>query len=152
MRYAQYLHSVRLREAALDRMGPMTANTTRDPTARSAADQRAVRTAYEAVFVQYPDANWANASHFVKGNRGGPVNGCDLFEFRNGKIAVRTRSGRIVRPECEGRLGFLAAGGCVCRVIKPGLKSERRRLPAQRDKQPHQSDKKQPVDAHGRSG
>jgi ketosteroid isomerase-like protein len=74
--------------------------------------QRAVRAAYEAVFVQYPDAHWADARHFVKGNRGvsewiftGTLNdgrrvevtGCDLLTFRNGKIAVKN-SFRKNRP------------------------------------------------------
>jgi ketosteroid isomerase-like protein len=66
--------------------------------------QGAVRAAYEAVFEQYPDAQWGDARHFVKGNRGVSewtftgtrsdrtrveVNGCDLFTFRGGKIAVK---------------------------------------------------------------
>jgi uncharacterized protein (TIGR02246 family) len=66
--------------------------------------QGAVRAAYEAVFAQYPDARWADARHFVAGNRGVSewtftgtlgdgtrveVRGCDLFTFRNGKIAVK---------------------------------------------------------------
>lgn len=74
--------------------------------------QRAVRAAYEAVFAQYPDARWANARHFVTKNRGvsewtfsGTLNdgrrvevtGCDLFTFRNGKIAVKN-SFRKNRP------------------------------------------------------
>ena len=74
--------------------------------------QRAVRAAYEAVFAQYPDARWANARHFVTGNRGVSewtfagsrndgrrveVTGCDLFTFRNGKIAVKN-SFRKQRP------------------------------------------------------
>jgi uncharacterized protein (TIGR02246 family) len=74
--------------------------------------QRAVRTAYQAVFAQYPDAHWANPRHFVKGNRGVSewtftatlkdgkrveVTGCDLFTFRNGKIAVKN-SFRKSRP------------------------------------------------------
>jgi uncharacterized protein (TIGR02246 family) len=73
---------------------------------------RSVRAAYEAVFAQYPDARWANARHFVKGDRGVSewtftgtlsdgrrveVNGCDLFVFRNGKIAVKN-SFRKNRP------------------------------------------------------
>ena len=64
----------------------------------------AVRAAYEAVFAQYPDARWADARHFVAGHRGVSewtftgtlqdgsrveVDGCDLFTFRNGKIAVK---------------------------------------------------------------
>ena len=72
----------------------------------------AVRAAYEAVFAQYPDAHWGGARHFVNGNRGVSewtftgtlrdgsrveVNGCDLFTFRNGKIAVKN-SFRKNRP------------------------------------------------------
>ena len=74
--------------------------------------QRSVRAAYEAVFARYPDARWGSARHFVKGNRGVSewtftgtsndgrrveVNGCDLFTFRNGKIAVKN-SFRKNRP------------------------------------------------------
>src|SRR5260221_7890561 len=61
----------------------------------------AVRAAYAAVFTAFPDAHWANARHFVIGNRGVSewtftgtkkdgkrveVTGCDLFTFRYGKI------------------------------------------------------------------
>jgi ketosteroid isomerase-like protein len=74
--------------------------------------QRAVRAAYAGVFEQYPDAHWANARHFVTGNRGVSewtftgtltdgkrveVTGCDLFTFRNGKIAIKN-SFRKNRP------------------------------------------------------
>ena len=74
--------------------------------------QRSVRAAYEAVFAHYPDARWGNARHFVKGDRGvsewtftGTLNdgrrvevtGCDLFTFRNGRIAVKN-SFRKNRP------------------------------------------------------
>jgi ketosteroid isomerase-like protein len=73
---------------------------------------RSVRAAYESVFAQYPDARWTDARHFVKGNRGVSewtftgtlndgrrveVNGCDLFVFRKGKIAVKN-SFRKNRP------------------------------------------------------
>lgn len=66
--------------------------------------QQAVRTAYAAVFAQFPDAHWGNARHFVAGDRGvsewtftgtrsdgkrAEVSGCDLFTFRGGKIAVK---------------------------------------------------------------
>jgi ketosteroid isomerase-like protein len=76
---------------------------------------RAVRVAYEAVFVQYPDAHWGHARHFVTGTRGVSewtftgtlkdgrrveVNGCDLFTFRNGRIAVKN-SFRKNRPPLE---------------------------------------------------
>jgi uncharacterized protein (TIGR02246 family) len=74
--------------------------------------QQAVRAAYAAVFAQYPDAHWGNARHLVKGDRGVSewtftgtlkdgkrveVTGCDLFTFRNGKIAVKN-SFRKNRP------------------------------------------------------
>lgn len=74
--------------------------------------QPAVRAAFEAVFAQYPDAQWAQARHFVAGDRGVSewtftgtmrdgrrveVNGCDLLTFRDGKIAVKN-SFRKNRP------------------------------------------------------
>jgi steroid delta-isomerase-like uncharacterized protein len=72
----------------------------------------AVRAAYEAVFAQYPDAHWGDARHFVSGDRGVSewtftgtmkdgkqveVRGCDLFTFRDGKIAIKN-SFRKNRP------------------------------------------------------
>jgi ketosteroid isomerase-like protein len=72
----------------------------------------AVRAAYAAVFATYPDARWNNARHFVAGDRGFSewtftgtmkdgkrveVTGCDLFTFKNGKIAVKN-SYRKNRP------------------------------------------------------
>jgi ketosteroid isomerase-like protein len=74
--------------------------------------QQAVRAAYAAVFDTFPDAHWANARHFVNGNRGVSewtftgtqkdgkrveVTGCDLFSFRDGKIAIKN-SYRKNRP------------------------------------------------------
>jgi len=74
--------------------------------------KQAVRAAYQAVFQTYPDARWANARHFVSGNRGlsewtftgtlkdgkrVEVTGCDVFTFRDGKIAVKN-SYRKNRP------------------------------------------------------
>ncbi|HET7619873.1 MAG TPA: nuclear transport factor 2 family protein [Vicinamibacterales bacterium] len=65
---------------------------------------QAVRAAFAAVFEAFPDAHWANARHFVSGLRGVSewtfsgtrkdgrrveVNGCDLFTFRDGRIAVK---------------------------------------------------------------
>jgi steroid delta-isomerase-like uncharacterized protein len=65
---------------------------------------QAVRAAYAAVFEAFPDAHWANPRHFIAGNRGVSewtftgtrqdgtrveVNGCDLFTFRDGKIAIK---------------------------------------------------------------
>lgn len=66
--------------------------------------QDAVRAAFAAVFDQYPDANWGNARHFVARDRGVSewtftgtrkdgkrleVTGCDLFTFRDGRIAIK---------------------------------------------------------------
>jgi ketosteroid isomerase-like protein len=78
---------------------------------RSAGTQ-AVRAAYAQVFETFPDAHWANARHFVAGDRGVSewtftgtrkdgtrveVTGCDLFTFRDGKVAVKN-SYRKNRP------------------------------------------------------
>lgn len=72
----------------------------------------AVRAAYAAIFDTYPDAHWGNARHFVSGDRGlsewtftgtmkdgkrVEVTGCDVFTFRNGKIAIKN-SYRKNRP------------------------------------------------------
>jgi steroid delta-isomerase-like uncharacterized protein len=74
--------------------------------------KQAVRAAYAAVFEAFPDAHWANARHFIAGNRGVSewtftgthndrrrveVNGCDLFTFDDGKIAIKN-SYRKNRP------------------------------------------------------
>jgi len=74
--------------------------------------KQAVRAAYAAVFDAFPDAHWANPRHFVAGNRGASewtftgtqkdgkrveVTGCDLFTFRDGKIAIKN-SYRKNRP------------------------------------------------------
>ena len=72
----------------------------------------AVRAAYAAVFQAFPDAQWTQPRHFIAGDRGVSewtfigtrtdgtrveVNGCDLFTFRNGAIAVKN-SYRKNRP------------------------------------------------------
>ena len=66
--------------------------------------QREVRDGVEAVFKQFPDAQWSGAKHFIVGDRGVSewvftgtrldgsrveVQGCDVFTFRGGKIAVK---------------------------------------------------------------
>ena len=78
---------------------------------RSQGKQK-VRAAYAAVFEQFPDAHWGNPRHFVAGDRGVSewtftgtrsdgarveVTGCDLFTFRDGRIAVKN-SYRKNRP------------------------------------------------------
>lgn len=72
----------------------------------------AVRAAFADVWATFPDAHWGNARHFIHGERGFSewtftgtradgarveVSGCDLFTFRNGKIAVKN-SFRKNRP------------------------------------------------------
>ena len=72
----------------------------------------AVRAAFADVWATFPDAHWGNARHFVCGDRGVSewvfsgtrrdgtrveVHGCDLFRFRDGKIALKN-SYRKNRP------------------------------------------------------
>ena len=77
--------------------------------------QKAVRAAFAAIFETFPDAQWGNPRHFVSGDRGVSewtftgtladgrrveVNGCDVFVFRDGKIAIKN-SFRKTRPPFE---------------------------------------------------
>jgi ketosteroid isomerase-like protein len=63
-----------------------------------------VRCGIEQVLATFPDARWNDPMHFIAGDRGvsdwvftatGPdgahveVQGCNIFTFRNGKIAVK---------------------------------------------------------------
>ena len=63
-----------------------------------------VRAGFAEVFTTFPDAHWGNASHLVVGDRGVSewtftgtrrdgtrveVQGCDLFTFRQGRIALK---------------------------------------------------------------
>lgn len=63
-----------------------------------------VRKAFGNVFATFPDAHWGNTKHFISGDRGFSewlftgtktdgtrveVTGCDLFTFRDGKIAIK---------------------------------------------------------------
>jgi steroid delta-isomerase-like uncharacterized protein len=67
--------------------------------------REAVRRAFERVFAIFPDAHFGSARHFVAGDRGCTewtftgtgadgkrveVLGCDLFTFRDGKIALKS--------------------------------------------------------------
>lgn len=77
----------------------------------------AVRAAFAEVWATYPDAQWRSARHFVAGDRGVSewtftgtrrdgtrveVHGCDLFTFRDGKIALKN-SYRKNRPPLPAR-------------------------------------------------
>jgi len=72
-----------------------------------------VREAYQFILSTFPDGRWGDDSHFVAGDRGvsewtftatGPDNkpiearGCDIFTFRDGKIAVKNsfRKNRVI--------------------------------------------------------
>lgn len=78
--------------------------------------REAVRAGYVEVWTAFPDAQWLNARHRVCGDRGlsewtftgtrtdgarVEVHGCDLFTFRDGKIAVKD-SYRKNRPPVTG--------------------------------------------------
>ena len=82
---------------------------------RRSEGTQAVRAAFAAVFEAFADAHWANCRHFIAGNRGVSewtftgtqrdgrrveVNGCDLFTFRDGRIAIKN-SYRKNRPTAD---------------------------------------------------
>ena len=68
------------------------------------AGREAVRSAFAHAWAAFPDAQWRNGRHFVHGDRGVSewtftgtradgtrveADGCDLFLFRDGRIAVK---------------------------------------------------------------
>ena len=76
--------------------------------------QEQVKQAFIQVFASFPDAHWGNPKHFISGNRGFTewvftgtktdgtrveVTGCDLFTFKDGKIAIKNshRKNRLVK-------------------------------------------------------
>ena len=80
------------------------------------AGRAAVRAGFAEVWATFPDAHWGGARHFVHGDRGVSewtftgtradgtrveVNGCDVFTFRDGKIALKN-SYRKNRPPLPG--------------------------------------------------
>jgi steroid delta-isomerase-like uncharacterized protein len=75
--------------------------------------REAARAGFAEVLATFPDARWGNARHFVQGERAVSewtftgtradgtrveVHGCDLFTFREGKIALKNsyRKNRLV--------------------------------------------------------
>ncbi len=75
-----------------------------DVVGKRSKGQAQVRKAFEEVFSMYPDARWENPKHFIAGDRGFSewffsgtkkdgtrveVTGCDLFTFKDGKIAIK---------------------------------------------------------------
>jgi ketosteroid isomerase-like protein len=84
------------------------------------AGRERVRAAFARLFELFPDARFGQARHFLAGDRGVSgwvftgtttdgrrveVDGCDLFTFRHGKIALKTSSSRPARPRPPPRLG-----------------------------------------------
>lgn len=78
--------------------------------------QEQVKKAFEDVFATFPDAYWGNSKHFISGDRGFSewvftgtkldgtkveVTGCDLFTFKNDKIAIKDsfRKNRLPKNE-----------------------------------------------------
>jgi ketosteroid isomerase-like protein len=66
--------------------------------------QEQVKKAFEDVFSIFPDAHWGSPRHFISGDRGFSewiftgtkkdgtkveATGCDLFTFKDGKIAIK---------------------------------------------------------------
>ena len=87
-----------------------------DVCGRRAQGRDAVRAAFAEVWATYPDARWNHPRHFVAGDRGVSqwtftgthrdggrveVHGCDVFTFRDGRIAVKD-SYRKQRPPSTG--------------------------------------------------
>lgn len=79
--------------------------------------REAVRAGFAEVFAAYPDAHWGNARHLVAGDRGvsewtftgtradgarAEVHGCDLFTFRDGKIALKDSYRKNRPPRAPG--------------------------------------------------
>jgi len=75
--------------------------------------QEQVKKAFEDVFTSFPDARWNDPRHFITGERGVSewtftgtrkdgtkveVTGCDIFTFKDGKIAIKNsyRKNRVV--------------------------------------------------------
>ena len=78
----------------------------------------AVRAGFAEVWKTFPDAHWGNAKHFVHGDRGVSewiftgtrtdgsrveVHGCDVFTFRDGKIALKNSYRKNRPPTAPGR-------------------------------------------------
>lgn len=80
------------------------ASTGPDVDGEKFSGQEQVKKAFENVFVTFPDAHWGTPRHFIQGDRGFSewvftgtkadgtkveVTGCDLFTFKEGKIAIK---------------------------------------------------------------
>jgi ketosteroid isomerase-like protein len=75
-----------------------------EPCGKRYEGRERVRQAFGRVFAMFPDAHFGDARHFVAGDRGLSewrftgtrdgarieVDGCDVFTFRDGKIALKS--------------------------------------------------------------
>jgi steroid delta-isomerase-like uncharacterized protein len=75
-----------------------------EPCGKRYEGRERVRQAFARVFAMFPDAHFGNAHHVVAGDRGlsewrftgthdgkrVEVDGCDVFTFRDGKIALKS--------------------------------------------------------------
>ena len=75
-----------------------------EPCGKRYEGRARVREAFARVFAMFPDAHFGDARHFLAGDRGlsewrftgtrdgvkVEVDGCDVFTFRDGKIAVKS--------------------------------------------------------------
>ena len=76
--------------------------------------REAVRRAFAEVWATFPDAHWGNARHCVMGDQGMSewtftgtradgvkveVHGCDLFIFRDGKVALKNSYRKNRQPQ-----------------------------------------------------
>jgi ketosteroid isomerase-like protein len=83
------------------------------PEGRRFAGVQAIRSAAESIFNTCPDIRWQNVEHFVSGDRGASQwtmlltgadgkaaawNGCDLFRFRDGRIAFKDTYRKFAAP------------------------------------------------------
>jgi steroid delta-isomerase-like uncharacterized protein len=91
-----------------------------EPAGTRYVGRAAVRAGYTEVFAMFPDAHWGDARHFVHGDRGVSewtftgtrtdgtrveVNGCDIFTFRGGRIALKNsyRKNRVSAQAATAR-------------------------------------------------
>ena len=107
-------------DALMDFMAPdcvFEASSGSDVCGAASIGREAVRAAFCEVWATYPDAQWQSPRHFVCGDRGVSewtftgtladgsrveVHGCDVFTFRDGKIALKN-SYRKNRPPLPPR-------------------------------------------------
>ena len=89
-----------------------------DVTGTRYVGREAVRAGFADVWRTFPDAHWGQAHHFVAGDRGVSewtftgtrgdgtrveVNGCDLFIFRGGRIALKNSYRKNRPPVSQSR-------------------------------------------------